>query len=57
MPKIIKMLITFDIFEPDIRVFKRITYKCEFLGQLISFSNLKLNLLKEVFTSQAIRNS
>ena len=57
MPKIIKMLITFDIFEPDIRVFKRITCKCEFLGQLISFSNLKLNLLKEVFTSQAIRNS
>ena len=53
MPKIIKILTTFDIFELYSRVFKRNTLKCEFQDQLISYLELKLFYLKEVFASEA----
>ena len=53
MPKIIKILTTFDIFELYSRVFKRNTLKCEFQDQLISYSELKLFYFKEVFASEA----
>ena len=36
--KTIKILTTFDIFEPDLRVLKRNTVKYKFFVQLIKFS-------------------
>ena len=57
MPKIIKILTIFYTFEPVLRVLKRNTLKNEFLDQLFSFSELKLNLSKEVFARKASRNS
>ena len=53
MPKIIKILTTFDIFELYSRVFKRNTLKCEFQDQLIGYSELTLFYLEEVFASEA----
>ena len=53
MPKIIKILTSFDVFVLYSRVFKWNTLKCEFQDQLISFSELKLFYSKEVFVSEA----
>ena len=46
MPKIIKILTTFDIFEPDLRVLKRKTFKYKFLDKLIKFSGSTFSVLR-----------
>ena len=50
MPKIIKILTTFDIFEPDLRVLKRNTLKYKFLDKLIIGISLIKNLSNDLKT-------